>query len=258
MRAPTSTEVSAHVQDREPRTTGSTRSSSDAHSAPATVGQAAKPTGLPPTLGMAACDASGRLTFLSPALRELLGQSFGSEARGHAGSARAPVSRGRPHQPAAGARPARACAPGRGGHRCGDLPSLGGRGLDLPAMQRRAGRCRGRVGQRCRRLRRGRDGRVRRPPEPAADAEPPDQHPEPRAADSTDQAGRSCGDAPRHAQPAPGERGPLPGEGVPGSRRAERARRPGVLHGRPRHPGPADGGHRRPGRLLAGRSVARA
>ena len=46
---------------------------------PATVGEAAESRGLPPTLGMAVCDASGRLTFQSPALEELIGQSFGSE-----------------------------------------------------------------------------------------------------------------------------------------------------------------------------------
>ena len=32
-------------------------------------------------LGMAACDQSGRLTFLSPQLRELLGESFGPDAQ---------------------------------------------------------------------------------------------------------------------------------------------------------------------------------
>jgi len=47
---------------------------------PAPIGETAAPPGLPLTLGMAACDASGKLTFLSPALRVLLGQSFGSEA----------------------------------------------------------------------------------------------------------------------------------------------------------------------------------
>ncbi len=48
--------------------------------APATIDDAAAPPGLPLTLGMAACDASGKLTFLSPALRVLLGQSFKVEA----------------------------------------------------------------------------------------------------------------------------------------------------------------------------------
>ena len=44
------------------------------------VASATTTLGLPLTLGMAACDASGRLTFLSPALRGLLGKSFESEA----------------------------------------------------------------------------------------------------------------------------------------------------------------------------------
>jgi len=48
---------------------------------PRTDGASATTTlGLPHTLGMAACDASGRLTFLSPDLRGLLGKSFESDA----------------------------------------------------------------------------------------------------------------------------------------------------------------------------------
>jgi len=49
--------------------------------APAPVATTATTAVLPPSLGMAACDGSGRLTFLSTALRELVGQSLGSEAR---------------------------------------------------------------------------------------------------------------------------------------------------------------------------------
>jgi signal transduction histidine kinase len=61
------------------RTTAGSAASIPVRRTPATVGEAAEPN-LPTTLGMAICDASGRLTFLSAALRELLGQSFGSEA----------------------------------------------------------------------------------------------------------------------------------------------------------------------------------
>ena len=43
-------------------------------------GQAAEPAALPTTLGMAVCDASGRLTFLSPAIQELIGSSFEADA----------------------------------------------------------------------------------------------------------------------------------------------------------------------------------
>jgi signal transduction histidine kinase len=63
-----------------PRTTSVPAPSSSAvDRTPAAVGKATKASGLPPTLGMAVCDASGKLTFQSPALQELLGQSFGSE-----------------------------------------------------------------------------------------------------------------------------------------------------------------------------------
>jgi len=41
---------------------------------------ASAPASSPVGLGMAACDAAGRLTFLSTELRELLGESFGSAA----------------------------------------------------------------------------------------------------------------------------------------------------------------------------------
>jgi len=46
---------------------------------PATFDDPAAPPGLPLTLGMAACDASGNLTYLSSELRVLFGQSFGVE-----------------------------------------------------------------------------------------------------------------------------------------------------------------------------------
>lgn len=68
------------------RTTGS--APSDARCTPASAGLATDPTVPPPSLGLAACDASGRLTFLSPALRELLGHSFGSEVEAEPSASR--------------------------------------------------------------------------------------------------------------------------------------------------------------------------
>lgn len=49
-----------------------------AHRHPANAGRKAETPALTSSLGMAACDATGRLTLLSPTLRDLLGQSFGS------------------------------------------------------------------------------------------------------------------------------------------------------------------------------------